>query len=215
MKPIRDWKNVQAAGSFVPLGVGGYKLKIMKVEETVSKEAKMPMLVISFDIAEGPRSGYYTNQYRNSDRADKKWAGNFYQMLPVESEYGTDSYNKSASRLKAFTTSLEESNPGYKWDWNENALKGKLIGGVFGREEYKGNDGKNHWATKCRYFCSVQTIENGDYNIPEDKELAPKQNFRYSNYSTFPPAPPNQPMQQADQYGFTSMDFQSEEDLPF
>ena len=75
--------------------------------------------------------------------------------------------------LKAFLENIEKSNSGFSIVWGNgfcDALKGKKIGGVFGREEYYDeNAQKTKFATKCVRFCSVEDAPNME--PPEDKLL--------------------------------------------
>ena len=63
--------------------------------------------------------------------------------------------------FKGFITSVEESNPGYRFNWDELGLEGKLVGLVFGEEEYLGNDGKPHTSVKAQRARSVEAIRAG------------------------------------------------------
>ena len=68
---------------------------------------------------------------------------------------------------------IEKSNPGYNFvnsGFDEKTLVGKLFGGVFGREQYKAQDGSLKFTTKCRSIRTVDAVRNG-VNIPEDKLL--------------------------------------------
>ena len=68
---------------------------------------------------------------------------------------------------------IEKSNPGYNFintGFNEQTLVGKLFGGVFGREQYKTQDGKLKFATKCRRITTVEKVKQG-VEIPEDELL--------------------------------------------
>ena len=65
---------------------------------------------------------------------------------------------------------LEESNPGYAWDWDETKLKGKYIGLLFGNEEYSYN-GYEGWKAKARLIVSTEDIKSGNFTIPKDKPL--------------------------------------------
>ena len=57
---------------------------------------------------------------------------------------------------------------------------GKLFGGVFGREQYKGQDGKLKFATKCRSIRPVDKIREG-VEVPADKLLPEENNNNFSN----------------------------------
>jgi len=165
MNEPKGYKEAQAYGDYTPLELGGHVCKIMSVEETTSSTDK-EMLKISLDIAEGPQKGYYSEQYRTSTFENKKWGCIVYQ-LAYDNEGNT---NKG---LKTFITSVEESNAGYKVVWGNTfcqSLKNKLVGGIFGREQYKNRDGDLKWPTKCSQFRSVETINKG-VEIPEDKPL--------------------------------------------
>ena len=58
------------------------------------------------------------------------------------------------------------SNEGFKWDWDETKLVGKLFGGVFGEEEYEA--GK--FATKLKFIRSTEKIEEA--KVPKVKTLS-------------------------------------------
>lgn len=62
---------------------------------------------------------------------------------------------------------MEKSNPGFDHNriWDEkfcSYFTGKLVGGVFGRKQYKNtNTGELKCATKCVKFRDVETIREG------------------------------------------------------
>jgi len=76
----------------------------------------------------------------------------------------------SLQYFKGFILAIEKSNPGYKWDWDEKKLSGKLFGGVFGQEEFRAGDGSIKLATKCRWVRSVEQVREG-VDIPDVKRL--------------------------------------------
>ena len=167
MKRPNDWENTQAYGDFEPLELGGHICKIMSVEEMTSRTGK-EMIKISLDIAEGEQAGYYAEQYRNDNRNPKKWGCIVYQLLE-------DNNGNTNRGFKTFVNAVEKSNPGFNsdtiWDNNFcNYFKNKLIGGVFGREQYENSKGDLKWSTKCVQFRDIETIRKG-VPIPEDKYL--------------------------------------------
>ena len=167
LKP-NNYDNTSAYGDFEPFEPGGHIMVIKKVEEGKSKAGK-DMLLIYLDAApEDAQTGYFAEQYRNSNKPEdkKKWGCIFYQ--PVADQDGN--CNRG---LKTFITSVEESNTGFRVQWGDNfcqCFKGRKVGGVFGREQYRGRDGKLRWSTKCQMFRSVQTIHDG-VDVPADKYL--------------------------------------------
>lgn len=193
MKKPNDFETVTAYGEFKPLSLGGHICDIMGVEETVSQSDK-PMLKISLDIAreDGEEAGYYAEQYRNDTRAEKKWGCVVYQLI-----YDKDG---STSRgFKTFITAVEKSNPNFTPQWGDGfaaCFKKKKVGGVFGREQYRGNDGKLHFSTKCVQFRSVEAVQEG-IDPPADKLLKEENTGGFGGYAfnmTPPPvSAPNTP----------------------
>jgi hypothetical protein len=154
---------VKEPGDYEKLEVGGYICKILKV--TVDNKQYGECLTIAFDIAEGERKGYYRRRFDAAKLANPqgaKWTGYYYQTINRDSE--------KIKYFKGFIGAVEKSNPGYKWDWNEKSLEGKLFGGVFGEEEYEAKDGTVKTSVKCRFVRSVDHVRNG-VDIPECKKL--------------------------------------------
>ena len=162
LKP-KSFDNVAASLSFTPLELGGHVCVIKNAQETTSKTGK-PMLKVSLDIADGdPQAGYYLERFKNDNRENKKW--------PCISYVVTEDKDGNASRnLAQFVTSIEASNPGFTFPWdNVDLLRDKRVGGVFGQEEYKGSDGNIHKATKLFWFRSADKVK--DAPVPKLKEL--------------------------------------------
>lgn len=218
MQKPQDFDNVQAFGDFVPLPAGGYVCRIMGVEETAAKESKAPMIKISLDIAEGQFKDYFANQYRANTRADKKWS---YSAIINQLVYDTSGNNSTNRGFKTFVTSVCESNQGFNVTWGDGfaaCFKNRLVGVLFGREEYIGTDGKTHWSTKALNFRSVKTIRDGGFEIPADKPLVSV------DAAANPFAPPQTPQPAAQQKSAPAgvpdlQDFEEilvpESDLPF
>ena len=128
------------------------------------------------------------------------------------------------SRLKGFFTAVAESNQNYNIDkyYDIKQLIGKLVGGLFRREEYEPQTGERKWTTKLAWTCSASKIRNGEFTIPDEKPLPEKDNVMYG---AFPQAPANpyasSPIAQDDPFagnqGFMPIDneIEGEEDLPF
>ena len=138
-----------------PFEEGGYVLKIVKAEYEPTKE----YVRLCVDIAEGPYKDYFAKRAYND-----KWNLDAIKYLSLKN---TD---KAIKSLKADVTAIEKSN-NITWDWNEQSLVGKLVGGVFGRIQYQANDGTLKFKVKLDRFRSVDKIRSGDYTIPEPKYL--------------------------------------------
>ena len=171
MKKFNNWENVKAASEFVPLPAGGYivELKNAKVKEYKNQNGDaFERFEIAIDIAEGEFKDYYANDYCNQTNEDKKWKGVLRLYLPKEDGSEQDEWTKS--RFKSFIESVEDSNPGFHWDWDESKLRGKKIGCLFRLEEweYNGKTGKKAQPFKA---ISVEKIKSGNFKIPKEKLL--------------------------------------------
>ena len=164
MEKMKGYEEAQAlTGEYEKLEPGGYICKIINAKEEVSKSGKK-MLVIALDIAEGEKKDFYKKRFDEDTRADKKWASGaiFRQMLEGE---------KAVGYLKGLMTSLEASNTGFKWNWDEKKLKNLKCGAIFAEEEYEKTDGSIGVTTKIKFIRTTKAIEEGRYRVPELKKL--------------------------------------------
>lgn len=161
----RNYDEVQVYEAQEKLPVGGYVLKIIKTK--VEKYDWGQVLVLAFDIAEGDYAGFYQKNF-DAQQQDKKWKGTYRINLPKND--GSEKDEWSIKKLKSSMTAVETSNEGYVWNWDENSLVDKLVGGLFGNKEYE-VDGRRGFYTDCRTFCGVERIRTGNFNIPSDKML--------------------------------------------
>lgn len=167
IKQFNDYATVQAYSDFPTLPKGGYVLKVMGVSQKTNSMGAY--LQIGMDVAEGEYKDFFTKQYTNDSRSEKKWGCNFLLSIPKDDGSEKDGWTKRA--FKTFTTALEESNNGYHFDWDENKFKGLLIGGLFNEREYEKNDGSIGKSVNLAKVCAAEKIRTGDYKLPEDKLL--------------------------------------------
>lgn len=150
----------------------GYVLKIMKAED--ADFGNGPCLMISFDIAEGERQGFFARDYRQNTFENKKWRGVHYLNQPKGD--GSEKDGWAVNAMNNFIAVLQESNPGFSWDWGPvergdyGQLKGKLLGGLFGKVQWEW-DGKTGWNTKCRSIIPAEDVRQGHFEVPADKPL--------------------------------------------
>jgi hypothetical protein len=168
MKRYDGYDKVEAfTGEYEKMEVGGQVCRILQVKAEEPEPGTKnydTLLKIGFDIAEGDYAGYYKRQHdrKKENKPEAKWPGMYYQTIKQD----------DLRYFKGFITAIEQSNTGFKWDWDEQKLKNKLFGGIFGEEEYKGNDGKVHTSVKLQWIRSVDKIRSGDFKVPEVKKLA-------------------------------------------
>lgn len=167
MQKPSDYDSVQPYGEFAPLECGGHIMKIIKVEETVSKNGNS-MIMIYLDTDKSDKQPlYFKKKYDADTRANKKWGCIVYQLTEDLETGGTN------PGFKTFITAVEKSNSSFKVLWGDkfcDCFKGRLVGGVFRREEFITQKGTSAWATKCCAFRSVAAINEG-VGIPKEKSL--------------------------------------------
>lgn len=161
MQPIKNYENIQPSdGSFDRPGPGGYICRIVNVTDNPlnPNTGKGDYLKIEYDIHEGTYKDYFSDSYKRTG----KWYGNFIR-----------SYKESAHGMfKHFTDCVEASNSRYQWNFDESTLNGKMIGLVFGEEEYLKNNGDVGTRMYVYAVKTVDQIDKGDYKVPALKTLS-------------------------------------------
>lgn len=193
MKPFKGFDRSNTYKEREELPKGAYILEIK--DATMVSGSYGDTLKISFDIAEGDKAGFYVRNYKAQPAEDKKWKGTFRLSIPAQ-----DGSERDQWRVKAFNTAIvaiEESNPGFMWEWDEDKLKGKMVGGLFNRREYEIN-GRNGWYTQCKRFVTVEAVKTENYKLPDDESLAGRGNVARPSADSF-----------------MTVDSVDDEDLPF
>lgn len=167
IKKFSDYDKTKAytdGGEQLPRG--GYVCKIIgakPIETGFGQSIK-----IAFDIAEGDYAGFYQKKYDGNQNEDKKWPGTYLLNVPTDDGSQKDGWTKR--RFRTFTDALEDSNPGYHFDWDESKFKGKIIGLIFNYREYEFN-GKTGMTPNADRATSADKIREGKFKVPEDKLL--------------------------------------------
>ena len=189
-------KQAQNAGS-ARLPVGAYICKIMGVRYEEGKNDNSDVIVLQFDIAEGEQKDFFRKQYDANQNEDKKWKGVVRVYVPKDDGSEKDAWTKRS--FAGWIDAVEKSNSGFLWDWDENKLKGKKVGIVFG-ETGTVIEGKEIKYTEPRFGIDIERVKNG---------TAPAAKFKAKNgYGKGTPA---------DDDGFMSVEAITKdiEDLPF
>jgi hypothetical protein len=161
---FKDYEDTKAYGEIQQLPKGGYELLVMGVQ--VENNSKGSYMKIACDISYGEYLGFFKTDYDNQQTEDKKWHCNYLLLIPNDDGSEQDGWTKR--RFKTVMEAFEDSNKGYHWNWDEQTLKGKKIGGLFNIREYE-KDGKVRSATNLAQLVSVKTIKDGTFKLPEDK----------------------------------------------
>lgn len=176
------------------LPAGIYICKILGVKLVEDKG----YMKVQFDVEEGEYKGFFKKQYDESKDENKKFKGITTVWVPKDD--GSENDARTKDTFARWTTSLENSNNGYTWDWDEQKWKGKKIALAFG-EVGKNIEGKNVRYTECRWPMSVESAKSGKAKVPEFKA--------YPGYSATDNSTQSNPT------GFTSMPDSLEAELPF
>lgn len=158
------YEEVQVNLDFERLEIGGHKGIIKNVEEYKSEISGNTSLKVEVDTASDDKQpNFYQKQYDENTNMDKKWSTGATKYVSLKDD------ENCIKMLKAFITSVENSNNGFTYDWNKDIdqLKGKKVGLVFGLEEYTKQDGTIGLATKLNQFRSIDKVDNA--KIPKVK----------------------------------------------
>ena len=160
------WDETEAKefGEYENLELGGHEIVILDAREHKSEFSGNISLKISVDISGNDKQkGFFKKQYDENTSTDKKWPTGAVKYLSLKDE--------QLGYLKGFITSLEKSNPGFKFNkkgtWEQ--LKNLKLAGQFGLEEYKKQDGTIGTATKLVQFRSLDKLN--EIKIPKVKKL--------------------------------------------
>ena len=153
MKKIDNWNEIEAKGmdDFKALPIGAYECKIINAVENHNEESGKTTLKVMVDIASGEFKDYFRKMYENDTRIDRKWNNNAVKYLSYTGD--------NVAFFKGFIKTIENSNIGYVWDWDETKLKGKKVCGVFQYEEYEKQDGTKGIKVRLNKFRSLDKLK--------------------------------------------------------
>lgn len=171
-----NYDEIQVNQEFERLELGGHKGIIKSAEEYTSTISGNTSLKVEVDTAtDDKQPSYFQKQYDENTNADKRWSSSGTKYVSLKQD------DNCIKMLKAFITSVENSNNGFIYDWNKDVdqLKGKKVGLVFGLEEYENDKGETKTATKLTQFRSIDKVDNA--KIPNVRLL----NGSYIEYDKY------------------------------
>lgn len=174
MKKIENWSEIEAKGmdDFTPFPAGVYECIIVNACENFNKDSGKTTLKVMVDIASGEYKGYFKEMYDKNTNVDRRWNNNSTKYLSLEEQ--------NLSYLKGFITSVENSNPGYTWDWDETKLHDKKICCVYQWEQYQTQDGKIGISAKLNKFRSLDKMK--DIKEPTQVKMLDGSYVEYEDY---------------------------------
>ena len=153
MEIIKDFDKIEAKGmdDFRGLPIGAYECVIMDARVNHNEQSGKDTFKVSVDIASGEFKDYFRKMYENDTRIDRKWNNNAVKYLSYTGD--------NVAFFKGFIKTIENSNVGYTWDWDETKLKGKKVCGVFQYEEYEKQDGTKGIKVRLNKFRSLDKLK--------------------------------------------------------
>ncbi|MHC1750708.1 MAG: hypothetical protein AB9856_20745 [Cellulosilyticaceae bacterium] len=163
MQKVDGYENITVSEGNSKLPAGGYKCIVKQVKiEPWSNGKQGSSLVLAIDIIEGEHKDFFKKQFEGQTQ-NKKWPCTY----RTEAITNTSS-DKSKEMFKRLITSIERSNAGYNWDWDEKKLKGKKVGIVFGEVERQKQDGSGTYMwTEPRWARSLDTVLDAEVPAPK------------------------------------------------
>lgn len=154
MEKINNWNEVEAKGmdDFRGLPIGAYECVIKDARINHNEQSGKDTFKVSVDIASGEYKDYFQKMYEADTRIDRKWNNNAVRYLAFTGD--------NVAYFKGFITTVENSNVGYTWDWDETKLKGKKVCGVFQYEEYEKQDGTKGVKVRLSKFRSLEKMKD-------------------------------------------------------
>lgn len=177
MKKIENWNEIEAKGmeDFKALPIGAYECKIINAVENHNEQSGKTTLKVMVDIASGEYKDYFKKRYDSNTAIDRKWDNNATKYLAFEGE--------NTSYFKGFITCVENSNVGYKWDWEESTLRDKKIVGVFQYEQYEKQDGTKALKVRLTKFRSLDKL--GEIEVSDSVKMLDGTYRSYDDYMEF------------------------------
>lgn len=165
MKIIENWNEIEAKGmeDFKALPIGAYECIIRKAEVYTNGKTGKESFKVEVDIASGEYKGYFQKRFDNNNNSTKTWDNNSTRYLAFEGD--------NTAYFKGFITCVENSNPGYTWNWDETKLTGKRVCGVYQYEEYEKQDGSRAVKVRLSKFRSLDKMKESNENLNDSVRL--------------------------------------------
>ena len=174
MEIIKDFDKIEAKGmdDFRGLPIGAYECVIMDARVNHNEQSGKDTFKVSVDIASGEFKDYFRKMYENDTRIDRKWNNNAIRYLAYKGD--------NVAFFKGFIKTIENSNVGYTWDWDETKLKGKKLVGVFQYEQYEKQDGTKALKVRLTKFRSLDKL--GEIEVSDSIKMLDGTYVSYDDY---------------------------------
>lgn len=172
MKAIKGFEAKKRSGFLDLPPVGAYVAEIQAVRYLSKEKDGVPRdrIELFMDICEGEYEGRFRKVYDDQVErfgSDVKYKAIFRLIPPIDGEEKFDWYNR---KFGENLWCVQESNPGYQWDFKEEKLKGKKVGINLRQYLYTYN-GKDRETVEIAQFETIDDVRNGKCRIlkPRDR----------------------------------------------
>ena len=158
MKPTYQGFTAKERKGFLELPQAGcYVAEIQNVKVEPSYDKTRDVIVCMMEIIEGDYKNRYHEVFADQqNRFDKvSYKGLFRLVPPIE---GDEPWKQTAFENNLWC--VQESNPGYSWDWDEKKLKGKRVG-INVRDHLYTYNGAEKSAPEIAKFETVNDVRDG------------------------------------------------------
>lgn len=144
-----------------PAGVYIGQIMAVRVVDADGVKTFRDWLEVMLEITEGDYKGRFTAVYNDQKERfgaeNTRYRGTFRIAIPTGKE---DEEEWVRQKFEGNLWCVEQSNPGYHWDWDENKLTGKKIGINLRTRLYTYND-KDKETIEVARFETVDDVKNG------------------------------------------------------
>jgi len=169
MKPTYQGFEAKKASFATLPPVGAYVAEIKDVilREPDGDKQKRTVIELFIDITEGDCAGRFTEVYEDQKERfgdNVSYRGIFRLTPPLD---GDEDWRKRS--FEGAMWCIEQSNPGYAWDWDEKKLKLKKVGISIRRRLYSSN-GKDRETFEIGRLETVEDVRNGVVKPMNDRD---------------------------------------------
>ena len=161
----------QAVGEgYEPLPVGAYVAKILQVKSEEKSDGRQ-MIIMCVDVAEGEHKDFFNKRFtadKQNNIQPLKWKGVYRLNVPID--------NDDAWKTRNFCSAIgaiEDSNNGYRWNWDDQTLVGKFVG-INVREREWEWENKSGVTTEIGALVPAQDVRDGKVTPMKIKKIQKK-----------------------------------------
>ena len=168
MKPSYSGFEAKKANNFVDLPpVGAYVAEIKKAVFVPGENGYRDKIECYLEITEGEYAGRFTEVWNDqTEKFGKASYRGIFNLIPYVD--GDEDWRKRVFEGNLWC--VQQSNPGYAWDWHEEKLVGKKVG-INLRKRLYTYGGKDRETVEIAQFETVDDVKNGKCKIlnPRDR----------------------------------------------